>query len=99
VADENDSIYQQITLRRAEVLRELADGYTESEIAEHLGITVNGVRSHVGDLREITGCSGVRELGRWWRHNRHGWMRSRARVAGADSSTGPLDHSHDPGLP
>ena len=49
-ADQN-SIYESITFRRAELLRELADGRTEREAAAAMGITIYGVRSQVEQLR------------------------------------------------
>jgi DNA-binding CsgD family transcriptional regulator len=67
MSDGLDHVFERITLRRAEVLRELADGRTDKEIAAKLGISVNGVRSHVEDLREITGMNHSRDIGRWWR--------------------------------
>lgn len=73
-----------ITARRAEVLRELADSFSEPEIAEHLGLELNGVRSHVEQLRTIIGCSSVRELGRWWRANRDDWLESMREAGGTN---------------
>ena len=75
-----------ITLRRAEILREFADGYTQREIAARLGISVNGVRSHVEDLRDITGSASVRGLGRWWRDHRLEWAFRACMLAGVDPS-------------
>lgn len=50
-----------ITARRAEVLRELADGYSGRWIAERLGLSVSRVRDHIEGLRTVTGQPGVRE--------------------------------------
>ena len=63
-----------ITARRAHVLRELADGYSGRESARRIGLTHNGLRSQVEDLKKITGCSSQRELGRWWREHRASWL-------------------------
>ena len=65
---------QRITGRRAEILRELADGYSEREVAGRLGIELSTVRSHTEDLREITGSASLRDLGRWWRAHRTQWL-------------------------
>ena len=73
-----------ITARRAEVLRELADGYTGREAAARIGLTFSGMRSHVEVLKQITGCSSTRELGRWWRRHRWAWLAVMTEQAGAD---------------
>lgn len=74
--------WSRITLRKAEYLREFADGYTEPEVAARLGVSGNGVRSAVDDLRSVTGCGSVRELGRLWRARRHEWLAECAKAAG-----------------
>jgi len=71
-----------ITPRRAEVLRELADGKTAREIADTLDITVSGVRSHIEFLRNSTYCWSSRELGRWWLQHRCRWVTVMSEVAG-----------------
>lgn len=59
-----------LTASRARVLRELADDRTEREAAERLGMSYNGVRSIVEELKAKTGQPDVRALRRWWRANR-----------------------------
>lgn len=71
-----------ITARRAHILRELADGYSGQETALRIGLAFNGFRSHVQQLKEITGCTSVRELGRWWREHREEWLLVMGREAG-----------------
>ena len=44
-----------LTERDLDVLRELTHGYTNEEIAEKLGITVNTVRTHVRNMLNKTG--------------------------------------------
>ena len=70
---QHDEVWMAITIRRAEVLRELAEMRTEREVADILGVSLTTVRSHVEDLKAITGCDTVREMGRWWLSNRQGW--------------------------
>lgn len=77
-----------ITARRAEVLREIADGYTGREAARRIGLTHSGMRSHVEALKEITGCSSARELGRWWRRNHVVWLRLMSVQAGIADMAG-----------
>lgn len=78
-----EALSREITLRRAEVLREIAEGYSEREIAVRLGISPTGVRSHVEDLRRLTGCASMREMGRWWREKRAEWVDFVRFLAGA----------------
>jgi DNA-binding NarL/FixJ family response regulator len=61
-------------MARARVLREVEGGWAETEISETLGVSYNTIRSHVDDLKVLTGCSDVRELARWWRDYRGGWL-------------------------
>mgnify|MGYP000155486614 CR=1 FL=1 len=51
-----------LTFSRARVLRELAEGHTEREAAEHLGLAYDGVRSIVEDLKNKPVCA---TLGSW----------------------------------
>lgn len=66
--------YEWLTPSRVRVLRELADDRTETEAAERLGMSYNGVRSIVEDLKAKTGEPDVRALRRWWRANRRPWL-------------------------
>ncbi len=66
--------YDWLTASRARVLRELADDRTEREAAERLGMSYNGVRSIVEELKAKTGQPDVRALRRWWRANRGPWL-------------------------
>ena len=77
-----------ITSARARLLRELADGRTQHEICERNQMTYAGVRSLVEDLKAITGCRDVRELGRWWRENRAAWIAWCGRQAGVVGEEG-----------
>lgn len=83
-----------ITARRAEVLREIADGYSAREVADGLGLTLSGMRSHVEALREITGCSSIREMGRWWRTRRALWLELMSIHAGLTEMPDDVDPSH-----
>lgn len=53
-----------ITATRARILRELERHDSEAAAAEALGLSVNGLRSHIRDLKNITGASPVREIQR-----------------------------------
>lgn len=77
---------RKVTVRRAEVLAGLADGRTRAEIAERIGISVNGVRSHIEDLKRIAECPSDRNLGRWWRENRLEWLRVLASAGAIDDN-------------
>ena len=67
--------WRHIAFMRARVLAELEDRQPEHKIADRVGIEYSTVRSHVEDLKNITGCGDVRDLGRWWERNRGPWLR------------------------
>ena len=83
---------EELTPRQREVLALLARGATNFEIAQALGISLEGAKYHV---REITGRLGVatrEEAADWWREQRRpaarlrrgfGWFLPRLAVAGA----------------
>ena len=74
--------YGSITLRRAQVLRRLAEMKTEAEIATELGLALSRVRSHVSDLKQLVGVRTTRDLGRWWQTRRLEWLSFYANEAG-----------------
>lgn len=46
-----------LTARQMEVLRLLADGMTNGDIARRLGISANTARTHVEEIRRAMGAS------------------------------------------
>ncbi len=56
----------QPTRRQRQVLDALLDGATNAEIAALLGISVDGVKWHVGELLAETGLEDRQALARWW---------------------------------
>ena len=74
---------ERFAFARVRVLRELADGRTEREIGERNQVSYAGFRSLVEDLKFITGCRDVWEMGRWWRENRASWLAGCEHQAGA----------------
>ncbi|MGE3074696.1 MAG: LuxR C-terminal-related transcriptional regulator [Dehalococcoidia bacterium] len=77
----NDSV-EELTPRQREVLALLAKGRTNFEIAEALGLSLEGAKYHV---REITGRLGVEsreEAAEWWRRERRLGKQIRRRFAG-----------------
>lgn len=75
--------WERITFARARVLREIADGRTEREVADRLQVAYSTGRSHVAELKGLTGSRDVRELGRWWRNHRSAWLAWCVAQAGA----------------
>lgn len=71
-----------VTLRRAELLALFADLRSQTYAAEQMSITVSGVASQVENLKALTGCDSVAELGRWWLAHREAWVALHSRVAG-----------------
>lgn len=84
-----------VTLRKAELLALFADLRSQAYAAERMGITVSGVASQVEDLKTLTGCDSVAELGRWWLAHRDAWVALHARVA----RTPPHDAERRPRSP
>lgn len=80
------AVWERLTFARVRVLRELADGRSEREVAKRLQMTYNGTRSIVADLKAVTECHDVRELGRWWRASRSVWYESIGQEAGIVAS-------------
>ena len=56
--------------RQRQVLDLLAEDNTNAEIAERLGVTVDGVKWHVGELLGETGLEDRRALAAWWKEDR-----------------------------
>lgn len=74
--------FHRITVQRARVLAELAEGWTARQASDRLGVTYNGVRSHLANIKSFTGCRTVGELARWWRANRVPWALFMLEAAG-----------------
>ena len=74
--------YEWITWSRVRVLRELAEFRTEREAAQRLGITYNGFRSIVEDIKSFTGLGSVREIGHWWVKEGPKWSKWAAEQGG-----------------
>ncbi|MBK7330085.1 MAG: hypothetical protein IPI85_13670 [Dehalococcoidia bacterium] len=72
-----------VHVQQGAVLRELADGRSERDAAERLGIAYSSVRSVVEELKNKTGLHSVREIGRWWRGQAGEWLAWCAEQAGA----------------
>lgn len=52
----------ELTDREIEVLRYIANGYSNNEISDELYMSINTVKFHVGNLLEKTGCATRTEL-------------------------------------
>jgi DNA-binding NarL/FixJ family response regulator len=57
-----DSTLQQLTPREMEVLKDIATGATNSEIASHLFISINTVKNHIHNILEKLKLKDRREL-------------------------------------
>ncbi len=80
---ETAEVFRRITVVKAAVLRELADGWNEREAGERLGEPYATVRAQVAGLTRIVGLSSVRELGCWWREQRGAWVMFMVAESGA----------------
>ena len=79
VTDVQTETLLRITARRAAVLREMPMATRNGK----LGISLTGLRSHLEELRNLTGLDSGRELGRWWRQERTVWLHVMSLQAGA----------------
>lgn len=59
-----------LTPRQREVLDLIARGKTNGEIAEHLGITLDGAKFHVREILAKLGVESREEAAAWWRADR-----------------------------
>ncbi|GMV86472.1 MAG: hypothetical protein AMXMBFR80_23270 [Dehalococcoidia bacterium] len=66
--------------------RALAHGRTERAAAEALGLQIEGFRSVVRELKEITGLNSTRDLGEWWRRNMGAWLEYVSTIAQGEVS-------------
>jgi DNA-binding NarL/FixJ family response regulator len=73
IADHEHIAWERFTVARVAVLDDIQRGMTAQEIAGDLSLSYSGVRSHVRDLKELTGCHSMRELATWWREHRNLW--------------------------
>jgi len=85
LSEEQRRAFERLTPRRLRILAALASGAGVREIAEHLGYSYHGLRAHVRQLQELTGCSSARELARWWVAVRGDYYRWVAEVLGLDA--------------
>jgi DNA-binding CsgD family transcriptional regulator/outer membrane protein assembly factor BamB len=59
------------TAAQRRVLDELLAGGTYAQIAERLGISEDGVKWHLSEVRDETGLADRRELAEWWEQERN----------------------------
>ena len=71
-----------ITLQEAEILADIAESFTQSQIAERRGVSKNTIRKQVVIIEEKLGCHSMGELARWWRDHRADWLGQIAALIG-----------------
>ncbi len=76
----------QWTPRQREVLDLLVRGYTNSEIAQRLGISLDGAKWHVSEIITRLGVDSRDEAAEYWRHHNGMRMRFSRAMAGLFSS-------------
>lgn len=82
--DRDEADWAEFTCTRVRVLRGLANFEPERHIADELGLSYHTVRTAVSHLKQLTGESDVRGLGRWWQQHRQEWLRWWAKQRGLD---------------
>lgn len=65
-----------LTPRQREVLALLAEGRTNPEIAQRLGISLDGAKWHVREVLARLDVSSREEAGEYWRREHSGWRRA-----------------------
>ena len=73
--------FQELTLRRVEILGLVEQQYSQLEIAQHLDISTSTVHTHVRQLEALFECESMPELGRRWASVKDEWLRYAARLA------------------
>jgi hypothetical protein len=81
-----NEVFARLTVRRVAALGQLAHGRTEREAAEALGLQIEGFRSVVRELKDLTGLNSTRDLGEWWRGNMGAWFEYVSLIARGESS-------------
>ena len=59
-----------LTGRQREVLALIARGYTNPQIADALGVTIDGAKWHVREIMSKLGVDSREEAAEWWRRER-----------------------------
>jgi DNA-binding CsgD family transcriptional regulator len=78
-AANDPSVRVELSDRQRQVLDLIASGATNGEIAERLGITLDGAKWHVREILSRLDVDSREEAAEWWRSRRHwprmpGWM-------------------------
>ena len=76
--------WARFTYPKIQMLRGLADNRSEREIADDSALSYATARWHVAQLKALTGCGTVGELGRWWRNHSEEWRHWSAALAGLE---------------
>jgi DNA-binding CsgD family transcriptional regulator len=63
-----------LTERQREVVELLVLGYSNAEIAESLGISLDGAKWHVGEILARLGVWSREEAADWWLNRRQRWL-------------------------
>jgi DNA-binding CsgD family transcriptional regulator len=69
-AANDPSVRTELTERQRQVLRLIARGRTNGQIAEELGLTLDGVKWHVREILTRLGVDCREEAAAWWKRNR-----------------------------
>lgn len=79
--DPRESV-EPLTARQREVLELIARGYTNLQIADALGVTIDGAKWHVREILSKLGVESREEAAEWWRHEHRAGTRLRRAIAG-----------------
>ena len=76
--------YLRITARRAQVLTVLMEAGSQPAAAHRLGISPDGLKRHLAELRDVAECGTTMQLVAWWIAHRGDWVVHMGHFAGLE---------------
>ena len=92
--EHNENEYAQITLALAQVLSMVRDGLRITAIARRRGVATTTVRTQIGHLEALTGCTSLDELADWWRQHDERLLHWVATFSGVTLTRSPRHNVH-----
>lgn len=86
-APRTPNLRDDLTARQREVLRLIAKGQTNFEIAQELGITLEGAKYHVSEILARLGVDSREDAAAWWRREQRPAARLRRDISATFSGT------------
>jgi len=71
----NSRIRSELTPRQREILELIGRGYTNGQLAEALGLSLDGAKYHVSEILQKLGVNSREEAAEYWQQSRGVWSR------------------------